>query len=251
MDLKDYIAPDGGGMLHLGDRQILGGQETTINQNGILFLAYMARACGRTVDIIKAVYLHRSIVSLGKGRLIRRKGDPLRQSHDNVLGWAWFAVTGNHPEWAKEIYDFAKWRFYVYNPHSRFSLDVRCLLQPSHLFILSLAANKRPGGLSCLWFAVSCVTADHSSDYYLKSMLRSDIVRAKQHLLSVYKRKLVFSALELMEKRREKLSRWYKDYYRDDPNHPAVLAQLQKDAFTQVLKVFNEGGVMANIKDDV
>jgi hypothetical protein len=219
----EYIAPCGGGMLHLGDRQLLGGQETTINQNPILFLAYMARATGVHNPVyFQAVLKHAECTNLGYGRYIRRKGDPLRQSHDNVLAWAWWSVQLNLPV-AESIYNFTKWRFFIYDPHHYYSLDVRCWLQPSHIFILSLSANKKPGWLSCIWFSVSCLVADHAADYYLKSSLRSDIIRSRQSLLSNYKRRIVFWALELMEKRRDGMKRWYKDYYRDQPDHPAVL----------------------------
>jgi hypothetical protein len=223
--VNPYLAPDGGARLHLNDRAVLAGQETVSNQNPILYLAYMARAIGDKQVPWDSVALHHAqYVCLGKGRYIRRKGDPLRQSHDNVLAWAWFACRGNIylEKIAKDIYDFAKWRLYVYNPHKRFSFDVRCWLQFSHTFILSLAANKRPSWLSCLWFSVSCIVGDHSADYYLKSMLRSDIVRAKSDSLSKYKKKLVFFGLNLMEKRREGLGRWYKDYFHEDAAHPAV-----------------------------
>jgi len=228
MNIEQYIAPDGSGRLHLNDRAVLDGQETVSNQNGVLYLAYLCRAVGpHNAIFLSAILKHADTVHVGKGRFLRRKGDPLRQSHDNVLAWSWWSVQTGLP-FAKDIYDFAKWRLYVYNPHSRYSLDPRCWLQPSHIFILSLAANKRPGWLSCIWFAVSCLVADHSSDYYLKSMLRSDVVRSRERLLSVYKRKLVFWALELMEKRRGLLWPWYRDYYRDDSKHPAVLAMEGK-----------------------
>lgn len=231
-NLSDYIAEDGGGRLHLNDKAFVGGQWTTANENPILFLAYMARSTGVNNPIyFQAVMQHTHCTFVGRGRYVRRKGDPLRQSHDNVLAWAWWSVQLGFPI-AESIYNFAKWRFFIYDAHHHFSLDPRCWLQPSHTFILSLAANKIPGWLSCVWFSVSCLLADHSADYYLKSMLRSDVVRAKQSLLSKYKKKLVFWALELMEKRREKLSRWYKNYYRDDQNHPAILEQERKDNAT-------------------
>lgn len=224
--IKDYIAPDGSGRLHLNDRAVLDGQETVSNQNGILFLAYLARSNPNyTWGLV--VSEHANIVSLGKGRFIRRKGDPLRQSHDNVLAWAWFSTHLN-ARYARDIYDFAKWRFFIYDPHHRFSLDYRCWLQPSHICILSLAAGEKPSWLSCLWFSFSCLVADHSSNYYLKSMLRSDIVRAKSASLSKYKKKLVFWALELMEKRREGMARWYYEYY-NDKKHPAVLAAVERE----------------------
>lgn len=222
--ISNYIAPDGGGMLHLNDKAVLDGQETTANQNPILYLAYMARACGlESHDWQLEIIKHGQRVQVGKGRFLRRKGDPLRQSHDNVLAWGWWSVKTGLPI-AKDIYNFSKWRCFIYDPHHYLSFDFRCFLQPSHVFILSLAANKKPSWFSACYFVCSLLVADHSADFYLKSMLRSDIVRAREHLLSKYKRKIVFWALELMEKRREKLSRWYKDYYRDDPNHPAVLA---------------------------
>lgn len=227
--IEQYIAPDGGGQLHLGDRQELGGQETTINQNPVLFLAYMARATGVHDSIyLQAILKHAECTNLGYGRYVRRKGDPLRQSHDNVLAWGWWSVQLALPV-AESIFNFSKWRCFIYDPHHFFSLDLRCLLQPSHVFTLALAADKRPCWLSTIWFGASLVVADHSADYYLKSMLRSDIVRAKVHLLSPRKKRIVFWAMELMEKRREKLSRWYKEYYRDDPNHPAVLAQIENE----------------------
>ncbi len=230
--VNPYLAPDGSARLHKEDKTVLDGQETVANQNGVLFLAYMARAVGDKQVPWNSVALHHAqFVCLGQGRYIRRKGDPLRQSHDNVLAWAWFACRGDMylEKIARDIYNFAKWRMFIYDAHNFFSLDYRCWLQPSHICILSLAAGKKPSWLSCLWFSVSCLVADHSADYYLKSMLRSDIVRAKSNSLSKYKKKLVFFGLELMEKRREKLSRWYKDYYREDSQHPAVLAQTEND----------------------
>jgi hypothetical protein len=171
-----------------------------------------------TADVFK----HAMIVSVGKGRFLRRKGDPLRQSHDNLLAWAWFSLYSDY-NFAEDIYNWAKWRCFVYDPHRNFSLDPRCILQPSHVFILKLAANKKPGWITSIWFALSCVVADHSSDSYLKSMLESDIVRARFNLLSKYKAKVVLWGLELLEKRREKIGRWYFQYY-NDKNHPAVLA---------------------------
>lgn len=222
--ILDFIAPDGSGRLELDDRAVLDGQETVRNQNGILFLAYMARACGQSDVFWSAAIKHHCSVSVGRGRLLRRHGDPLRQSHDNLLGWEWFAVKYEEPEWAKDIYDFAKWRFFIYDPHKTYSLDPRCLLQGSHVFTLKLSAGIRPGWLATIWFCAGCVVADHSADYYLKSMLRSDIVRAKDWLLSKRKKQVVYWALLLMEKRRESLARWYKDYYVNCPEHPAVLA---------------------------
>ena len=225
--IEDYIAPDGGGMLDLNDKAVLDGQATTANQNGVLYLAYMMRSCGKTVELIKAAYLHHSIVSVGKGRLLRRKGDHLRQSHDNVLAWAWLSVWLNQSSWAKEIYDFAKWRLCVYQPASYYSLDRRCLLQPSQIFTLLLAANRRPGWLSTLWFCGSCLVSDHASGPYLLSMLATDIVQARWALLSPLKQKLVTWAMGLMMKRRGNEAQWYQGYYQDQQN-PAVLAAIRE-----------------------
>lgn len=229
MGITDYIAPDGGGRTKLDDNAILDGQATTANQNPVLFLAYMMRACGRTVDIIKASHLHHSIVSVGKGRLLRRKGDPLRQSHDNVLAWAWLAVVGDNPEWAKEIYDWAKWRFFVYDPHHTYSLDPRCILQGPTIFMLQLAANKKPGWITTVWTCGGWLVQDHASSAYLLSLLDTDILHSKIHLLSPLKRKVVFWAHDLMSKRREKAGRWYREYFHECPDHPMVLAAMEAD----------------------
>jgi hypothetical protein len=193
----------------------------------------MARALIRTDDFDNAqldrnfwlshAITHGDIVSVGKGRYLRRKGDPLRQSHDNVLAWAWFSI--QHPainHFAKDIYNFAKWRFFVYQPARPYSLDIRCFLQPSKQFTLKLACNKKPGWISTLWFTGACLVKDHASDGYLKSMLETDIVQAKWHLLSSLKKKVVKFGMELMIKRREGLGRWYKDYFHEDAAHPAV-----------------------------
>lgn len=228
MSIADYIAADGGGMLHKGDSAFLGGQATTANQNPLLFDVYAARALGKPDILRDAILRHLKIIRLARGRFLRRKGDELRQSHDNVLAACWCSVFIEGAEYvAKEILDFSKWRLYVYDPNHRFSLDPRCILQPSHVFILKLAANRRPGWLSCLWFSAACVVSDHSSDSYLKSMLQSDIVRTRAGLLSPLKRKVALWGLTLMEKRREKIGRWYREYYVDDPQHPAVLASNQ------------------------
>ncbi len=218
--INPYLAPDGGMRLDLNDRAVLDGQETVANQNPVLFLAYAREAIGeRTIPWREIAAHHARIVSVGPGRYLRRKGDPLRQSHDNVLGWAYFsAVYGD--KYAKEIYDFAKWRFFIYDPHHRFSLDPRCFLQPSHLFTLKLAMGRKPGWLSTLWFTVSCVVADHSSDYYLKSMLRSVIVRKQMRLLSKNKKKVINWGMSLMEKRRGDMCKWYQDYFHQDEKHP-------------------------------
>ncbi len=230
--VNPYLAPDGSARLHKEDKTVLDGQETVANQNGVLFLAYMARAVGDKQVPWNSVALHHAqFVCLGEGRYIRRKGDSLRQSHDNVLAWAWFACRGDMylEKIARDIYNFSKWRFWIYNPHKRFSLDLRCLLQGSHVFTLALATNKKPNWLCTLWFAGSCIVADHSADYYLKSMLRSDIVNKKYKLLGKWKLQVVGWALGLMEARREKLSRWYREYYHEDQSHPAVVAQFMKE----------------------
>ena len=221
MSYVDYIAKDSGGKLHINDETMLAGSMTTINENPILFLAYMAKQI-HGVAWENLASKHASYVTLGWGRYIRRKGDPLRQSHDNVLAWAWFSL--HHDDnYAKEIYNWAKWRFFIYDPHSRFSLDPRCILQPSHVFTLALAANKRPGWLTTLWFCGSCIVSDHAAGPYLISMLQSDIVRVKWGLMSRRKQHLVYWAMSMMEKRREGMARWYYEYF-EDKEHPAVLA---------------------------
>jgi hypothetical protein len=218
----NYIAQDGGGKLHINDETLLDGSMTTINENPILYLAYMARQI-KGIAWERVARKHADFVTLGKGRYIRRKGDKLRQSHDNILAWAWFSLHSD-TNYAKEIYDWAKWRFFVYDPHHTFSLDPRCLLQGSHVFTLALAANKKPGWLTTIWFCGACLVTDHAAGPYLLTMLRSDIVRIRMHLLSPLKQKLVNYAMGLMEKRREGMARWYTSYYSGCPEHPAVLA---------------------------
>jgi hypothetical protein len=226
MSIIDYIAGDDGGQLDLNDRTILDGQATTINQNGVLFLAYMARACG-TDNFTGSALTHSKIVSVGKGRYLRRKGDPLRQSHDNVLAWAWWSIQDPDLAFiAKDIYDFAKWRLYVYNPHHRYSLDIRCWLQPSQVFTLLLAAGRRPGWISTIWFCGACLVSDHASGPYLLSMLATDIVQARWALLSPLKQKLVTYAMGLLIKRRGKIYPWYQSYYQDQQN-PSVIAAVK------------------------
>ena len=72
MNILNYIAPDGSGRLDLNDRAVLDGQETVANQNGILFLAYLARAVNdSSIAWSEIVSRHASIVSVGKGRYLR------------------------------------------------------------------------------------------------------------------------------------------------------------------------------------
>ncbi len=225
--IPQYIAPDGGARLDLNDRAILGGQETVANQNAILFLAYLSKAVGPNALITQAAVTQEATVKVAKGRYLRRKGEPLRQSHDNVLAFCWFSVKHNWSV-AKDIHDWAKWRFFIYDPNKTYSLDPRCLLQGSHVFYLKLAAGVKPGWLSTIWASAAALVQDHASGPYLLTMLRTDILEARRSLLSPRKQKLVDFAIGLMAKRREKLARWFREYYSDQGN-PAVLAATERD----------------------
>jgi hypothetical protein len=222
--IRQYIAGDGGARLELTDDMILDGQATTKNQNSILFLAYLSKAVGPNPIITAAAIKHEHIVKVAKGRYLRRKGEPLRQSHDNVLAWCWISVKIPVLDYvAKDIYDWAKWRLFVYDPNKRFSLDPRCLLQGSQVFFLKLAAGKKPGWLSTIWACGAALVQDHASGPYLLSMLESDILEARRSLLSPLKQRLVNYSMGLLDKRREGLKRWFREYFQDQ-NHPAILA---------------------------
>jgi hypothetical protein len=227
--IQQYIAEDGGCRLDLNDRAVLDGQATTANQNGNLFLAYLDKALINNQLTKEAAIKHEAIVKVGKGRYLRRKGEPLRQSHDNLLAWCWFSVKYVELAFvAKDMYDWAKWRMFVYDPNKRFSLDPRCLLQGTHVFYLKLAAGKKPGWLSTVWACGAALLQDHASGPYLLTMLRTDILAARRHLLSPRKLKLVDYALGLMMKRREKLARWFGEYFQDQ-NHPAIKASQENN----------------------
>lgn len=226
MNILDFLAPDYGMMTKPNDIHELNGVKVSGNQNAILYLAYAARVCPEITA--NHAYLHACTCFRGKGRYIRRHGDPLRQSHDNVLAYAWWALKSDTmKQIANDIYDFAKWRFFVYQPASRYSLDPRCILQGPTVFMLQLACDKKPGWITSLWVAGSFLVQDHASSAYLLSTLDTDILTAKQHLLSPLKKRIVFWAHDLMAKRREKQSRWYKEYF-EYKEHPMVIAALKE-----------------------
>ena len=229
IDVAPYISPCGGGKITLKDHATINGNETTANENAILVLCYMARCLPESKDTFaNAAAWHERRTNLGFGRYSRRPGDAklIRQSHDNLTAWAWASVflLGGYP--VADILDFSKWRLYNYCLTALW--DIRCQLQGSQVFPLKLAANRKPGWLTTIWFTGSCMVQDHASDGYCKSFLETDIVHAKWHLLSPLKQKLLTWGMGLMEKRREGPKRWFCEWFHEDESHPVRLSFLDR-----------------------
>jgi hypothetical protein len=224
--ILDYISPCGGGKLTVDDHAIIGGVETTSNENPILFLCHIKRRV-HSFNIEPHLFVHAFNTRIGVGKYSRRPNDAklIRQSHDNLIAWAWACASTNNKTIIRDIINFAKWRMYNYCLTKPW--DYRCQLQGSHVFIMKLAAGIKPGWLSTLWYCGACIVKDHSADAYLKSMLETDIVHAKVSLLSKYKKRIVMWAVTLLEKRREGDDRWYNEYFQD-PNHPCRVASKYK-----------------------
>jgi hypothetical protein len=230
-DIQPYIGPNGEGLLHVNDRAEIDGVVTSANENPVLFLGYIARACIRAygqgmVDGFRELFKKQtSSTRLGFGRFSRRPNDAklIRQSHDNLIGIAWCGVILGHREPIKEIVKWVKWRLWNYCLTGPF--DYRCQLQGSHTFVMKLAAEVKPTWIETIWFSLAAVVRDHSSDAYMKSFMMTDIFWSSQHLLSDRKRRLASWGVVLLEKRRESPIRWYRGYFKDDQNHIAIRAE--------------------------
>jgi hypothetical protein len=218
--IEDYISPCGGLKLTKDDVAVINGHTTTRNENSQLFLAYTQRALPK-FQFYKCFIRLMEATRIGRGRYSRRPGDAglIRQSHDNLIGIAWLSWKYNHLEYLKEINSFARWRMWNYCLTKLW--DYRCQLQGSTVFVLKLAAGEKPGYLTTIWWALSLVVSDHSSDGYLRKMLQIDIVEGQWKLLSKTKQRICAWAIDIHKKRRENLKRWYLEYFHEDTQHPA------------------------------
>jgi len=219
--LEDYISPCGGMRLTKDDVAVINGVTTTKNENPVLFLAYTQRAFNDP-DLFLECFLYLMLnTRIGKGRFSRRPGDAglIRQSHDNLIGIAWLSWKYSYRRFIKEINSFARWHMWNYCLTKLW--DYRCQLQGSTVFILKLAAGEPPGYLTTIWWALSLVVSDHSSDGYLRKMLQIDIVEGQWKLLSKTKQRICAWAIDIHKKRRENLKRWYDAYFHEAEDHPA------------------------------
>lgn len=224
-DLETFISPCGGGRLEPEDIAVINGVTTTKNENPILFLVYLAIATG--LDVKQYAKHHADMCRVGKGMYTKRPMTQFieRQTNDNLIAWAWLKVFYGIPV-IDEIAQRARWRMWNYCLTQFWKFE--CQLQGSHVFVIQLAADIRPGWLTTLWYCGALLVRDHSSDAYMKSKPQTDIVEAKFLYLSDLKKKVVRWATEIHNKRRGKMGQWYFGYY-NLKTHPAVLAAIERE----------------------
>lgn len=225
MDIRDSISLCGGGKLEIDDVAVINNVTTTRNENPILFLCYLARATETNVK--HHAEHHAKLCNVGPGMYTKRPQTQFieRQTNDNIIAWAWLRVFCG-VKVIDEIAKRARWRGWNYCLTKFWEME--CQLQGSHVFVIKLACDMRPGWITTLWYVGAMLVRDHSADAYLKSMLQTDVVAERMHLLSNTKQRLVNWATDIHNKRRGKMCQWYKGYYVSDAQHPAVIAECAK-----------------------
>lgn len=161
--LSNFIAPDGGGMLHLNDKAppLWGcSLERTDNGNAILYLIHPAINFLEKFPEFEPQYKeaferHMGSTEIIEGLHSRRCGDRfiIGQSHDNILA---MLIGGYYlkSEYGKKVFKFLKDHNFNYNVADPDLFDSRCQMQGGDIAVAFFTQKEVPQMWLTIWLAL-------------------------------------------------------------------------------------------------